>query len=816
MKLLTITEIAPALEHPGFWTQKRLIILQSLLVVYPKKNIRKNNLIKLGIYITDRMNSLFYVKGKEGKKVKYRFTNNEQAECNDVIEMLQNNGWICAFYQLKKKVDRPSVISSKEEVYQGLDTINKFRDRFWQGKLDVKENVKKALAIEFLFGSGLLPREYLYNRTDQNFLNSLKGYITLPLTKGSSREIKIPISARATLLCEWYKRYPNEFSKFVDIDWTDIEYAPTQLYFSGLEAVIYAQLQRKQLPVPLPKVDEFNTVVFRYTEQAFKEANQETEIPKLIQRKKRPTQDLKHLEASRYEREAAAESSNNSKLPPHLEEEATLLADLDYPAESVEDSLPWTQESLITISTIRYQLKKLLTNKKGEYHNGTLSEEQVSPILKNAVESTISRTEERALFGASKTKINTIKSSIDYLKHSKTSLELACIRIHYHLCEQHNTLDTCLGEISSIFERGLLRYPVADLRCWDEEDIELVVCDFILERDQVELKDQTKKDILKNFKRIIRFARRHLKLFTHIELPDTHNNSNIVLTRRNHILGPSEFDRIKGNDSPVLALAFYGGMRASEIASLSLNDIVSEGNELTIYIRKGKTASARRAIPLHLLAPPKVIKEIRDYYETRLIHYRIYKRKSERNKLSFDSKSQVHFLSSNKQYDKSSSVIVVRNALLHLKTQVGTGADLHLLRHSFASMLFLRWYCCKYPDLIKELIDKKHWCFSQKGLAGLRTFFGENPDTVIPNSNITAIIHLIKLMGHKNTDTFFQVYVHSYDTVLEHALRRAHKESDSIELPGKLISELIPGMKSRASQVQLKSRSVTYLVNFNL
>ena len=116
-------------------------------------------------------------------------------------------------------------------------------------------------------------------------------------------------------------------------------------------------------------------------------------------------------------------------------------------------------------------------------------------------------------------------------------------------------------------------------------------------------------------------------------------------------------------------------------------------------------------------------------------------------------------------------------------------------------------------DLIKELVDKRHWCFSKRGLAGLRTFFGEKPDISIPETNITAMIHLIKLMGHKNTDTFFQVYVHSYDTVLEHALRRINEKSDSIELPGKLISELVPSMKSRASQVKLKSRNLKDLVN---
>lgn len=134
-------------------------------------------------------------------------------------------------------------------------------------------------------------------------------------------------------------------------------------------------------------------------------------------------------------------------------------------------------------------------------------------------------------------------------------------------------------------------------------------------------------------------------------------------------------------------------------------------------------------------------------------------------------------------------------------------------RHSFASMMFLHWYCCKFPDLIKELVVKKHWYFSKKGLAGLRTFFGEKPDIPIPETNITAIIHLIKLMVHKNTDTFFQIYVHSYDTVLEHVFKIIYNKIDAIDLPSNLISELIPSLKSRKSQTRLKSRTAKYLSN---
>ena len=68
------------------------------------------------------------------------------------------------------------------------------------------------------------------------------------------------------------------------------------------------------------------------------------------------------------------------------------------------------------------------------------------------------------------------------------------------------------------------------------------------------------------------------------------------------------------------------------------------------------------------------------------------------------------------------------------------------------------WFKDHYKFL-SELVDKKHWCFSKKGLAGLRIFFGEQPDIPIPETNITVIIRLIKLMGHENTDTFFQVYM---------------------------------------------------------
>jgi integrase len=811
MKLLSIENIAPNLAFPGFWEQKKLMFLQSILSICHKNIIRKHDLNLIKVHIISSINSIYPAGDK------YNFVKKEQEQCNEVIEMLQNHGWICCFFQLEIKTKRPSIIPSTGEAYERLSNLNNIRDNFWLGKLDCIPNVKDVFVIEVLFGSGIFHSNLLAQHLDLELISHTKNHITLPIAKGSSRKVHIPISARATLLLEWLKAHPKKHPQQSSLHNLDIKFGPVQAYFSGLEAVIYAQLQRRQLPVPLPDSDVCNPIVFRYTHKAFIKSNPNLVLPKLIQRAPRPSTCTSNDSISQPRND-----SNRNNHTTNLNK--ILLPELSFIQENVEDYIPWIQESLNTINKVRFQLKQLRTDKRGIYQNGTVNEDAVKHILDKVFETTLDRAKRRALQSASigQDKIK-IEESISNINKSFTGLELAISRIQYHLCEKKNTLDTCLNEISSIFEHGLLLYPAVDLQSWDDEDIELVISDYILERENYELGDSTKFEFLKKFKQVIDYARKAHSLLIHIELPEINYQNNIVLTRRNHVLGPSEFDhiqldRIKFSNimtetNPVLILAFYAGMRSGEIAKLSLNDIVIGENELTIYITNGKTPSAKRSITLHLLAPPKAVKIVARYYEARLIHYRAYKRTSQRNKIPHYDKRQVLFLSIDGNCHTNTAIQMIKMSLANLKRQVGRGTDLHLLRHSFASMMFLRWYCCKYPDLIKELVDKRHWCFSKRGLAGLRTFFGEKPDISIPETNITAMIHLIKLMGHKNTDTFFQVYVHSYDTVLEHALRRINEKSDSIELPGKLISELVPSMKSRASQVKLKSRNLKDLVN---
>ena len=811
MKLLNINNMAPELAFPGFWDQKRLMFLQSILNYCTKKVIHKSDLSRIKSHLVENMNAIFF---DASSGIKYSFTKKEQKECNDVIEMLQNHGWICTFFQLKNKIKRPSVIPSSARELKLLNQINLFRDEFWKGQVDFKSHVKTMLVIEMLAGSGVTHPSLLGHDIDTELLSSPRGIITLAVAQSSSCKVKIILSARATLLLEWIKLNSEVLSQPLYLKRHEIKVLPALLYFSGLEPIIYSQLQRSQLPVPPPLPNNAKEAVFRYTNASFELTNGYVATGNLIHRerhKRTISENSENEGLGLVKNESSSNSFSNLSLP-----------ELQYQLDSVEDNIPWIQECLITIGKIRFQLKKLLTNTKGIYENGFLNETQVKAVLDNVVEETLQRAEKRALLKSSIDK-HKIDKCIKILRQSHTCLELACSRIYYHLCQQKNSLDTCLKEISSVFEHGLLLYPAADLRSWDEEDLELMVSDFILERESQELADKTKVNYLQNLIRVIRYARSEHSLFSNLEFPEINLNNGLVLTKRNHVLGPTEFDHLKPNKielnhfmierNPTLILAFYGGMRSGEIAKLSLNDIVSSVDELVVYVRKGKTPSAKRAIPLHLLAPPKAVKVVKDYYESRLINYRAYKKKLARDKQPNDDRAKVQFLSIDGNCEDSTSAKVIELSLSNLKAQIGAGADLHLLRHSFASMMFLRCYCCKYPSFVNELVDKKHWCFSKKGLESLRIFFGENPKKTLSDSNITAAIHLIKLMGHRDTNTFFQVYVHSYDAVLEHALKRVHEDIDSIKLPGKLISELVPNLRSRKSQAKLKSRTAKYLVD---
>jgi len=796
MNSFSINELAPEFAEDGFWEPLRCIYLKGILEVCgDTQRITAKQLPKIEIAINQIFDEV--AEGRRGGLQK--LIQKHKEGCNEVIEKLSENGWICVYFQLKKKPYRPSLLPDNEKDLINLQQAQKLREQFWAGKLAIEQYGLVVFFIELIACTGLS-----YSALKRiNIFEDRSGHIQVPVVDDVELSIEIPISARAYMLQRWCIAHQETLE---GIDNPELLSAMRfQLFLDGCEALVAAQFRRNKLPVPSPNPDNNNPIVFRYLSGDLQSLYGFTSAYQIIPR-------------SQPEVEVITDDS-------------VLLPELGSKAKDIESILPWTLESLATIRQIRSLLRKHLINKHGVFKNTTIDRDTVGEIIFQAKKKTIERARAYALENVKfPHEIEAINEACSYLQHSFTGLELATYRISEHFDSLDNAFDTCMKEISAIFENGILLHPASsNLRNWDEEDLEILINEYLLVRNNgVKLQEITKDQIIKSLRRVIIYGQRSFTAFDNLDVPER-IESTIFITKRNHPMGAIEFDHFVQTAEDnichkvIYYLAFYGGLRSGEIAALTLGSVVCEDdNELWIYIKEGKTPSARRAIPLHFLAPPYVIKEIADYYTEVKRAARVYRQKLPTNERSpFDLK-KVHLLNTihSERVDREITykaqfpspkepAAIIMIALAHMHKRIGTGADLHLLRHSFASNIFLRWYAMKHPEIVKKLSDYGHWLYSEYGLEKLREFLGYNDKEDEKN---TDAIHIIKLMGHSSTNTFFEVYVHSFDAVAKHELARINQQTDEIELPGKLITELIPGMRSRASQRKLASRKAKDLV----
>lgn len=822
-------KLAEELDLPGFWHMKNLIFLETILSVCKTRRIRKDDLSKIGTEIEKNINSR--LDSTPNQKQKYKFNKKNKKECNEVIEHLQNNGWSCSFYQLKVKPYRPSLLPMQAKDLITLNVANHLRESFWLGKADKSIDITVMALLEAVASTGISTRCLLGALRDKHIHTTTNGWLEASISEGSDQYIKLPISDKSRLLFKWCIRNNITFNKFKEaLSQRQLNYGKSQdicrsfsiaelltalqnqPFHNGIEGILCSQLQDSLLPVPRAKP------------YSYLKLDHDKSLPSIALRGEEvlPSKaedfdsDLElawhqHYNPDQYNDVSKITTEDITSSPSTTV--SYVLPELDSNEKDVESIFPWSQESIITLLQIRFQLRRKLIDSAGTYHNDKLPEDYVKAVTNNAFKLTLDRAYERALLSASKIEIADIEQTKSYLEKSFTGLHLAIDRIHDHLIVKKNTLDTCLAEMSSLFQYGLLRHPASsNLKNWDEEDFEILIHDYLLDRqDRKSLNEETKRNILVSFKSLINYSKKTFSLFPNIELALDTDGFNLR-TRRNQVFGPLEFEQLDLNDNPVSLLAFYAGLRSGEIANLTLDDVVTSPSEVVIYIKKGKTPSAKRSIHLHLIAPKKIVESIRSYVDLRQIDYRLYVRDAKKKKEEILLRKQVYLLSNNKDCRTNTAKTVVRDALVNLQAQAGSEADLHLLRHSFASHLFLRWYSCRHPDFITELIDEPHWFFKPEGLANLRIFFGEKPNIPIPDSNITAFTHIIKLFGHKTTHTLFQVYIHSFDAVIQHALKKTHEADNNEELLGKMITKLIPGKRSRKSQVVLESRKIKDLV----
>ncbi|MBU2024311.1 MAG: hypothetical protein KJ609_18490 [Gammaproteobacteria bacterium] len=399
-----------------------------------------------------------------------------------------------------------------------------------------------------------------------------------------------------------------------------------------------------------------------------------------------------------------------------------------------------------------------------------------------------------------------------------------------------NKTNTILSKLSSIFSQSLFDYePASNIENWDEEDASLFIHEVLL---NPEFAPSTNQNRLSQFSTLLSFSRKMLDIWSDVYFPIS-SNGQITTTNRNQILGQQEFDLfinafehhpdIQSDitvSTVIFKILFYAGLRPGELARLTLGDISAHSvEEILIRVRRFKTPASRRIIPLHLLAPPEVCLEIFDYISERLSLFR--KLKSTRAfgegrkpsaaredllNIAEVSDEQTKFLRTFPLFSNADKA--TRIAREEMKLILGEGADLYLLRHSYATHMFLRWYAMRYPDVINELRDRTEWFYSNEAMTLQRHIYRHG--NLVNHSKETDMVHLMKSMGHRFVDTFFAVYCHSYFVAYNHAQEKYMVQRGWENLPVSVgfIQANFPKMKSRTSVAQFQTKTLAGVLDF--
>ena len=256
----------------------------------------------------------------------------------------------------------------------------------------------------------------------------------------------------------------------------------------------------------------------------------------------------------------------------------------------------------------------------------------------------------------------------------------------------------------------------------------------------------------------------------------------------------------------IIALAYYGGLRAAEARRLSMANVVFNDRliDLDIELLRGKTACSRRRLPLASLAPPAILHMVRDYWR---------RRRGEFDRpASPSSIAMFGPCGDPSPYLSSSITTLTRQAL---KEAFGAGATLHLLRHCFCSFLLLRWYAIRQPELLRNLRDRAHAIFQAELQQRLLRYFdcmpredGYENGGEDRNARPYDLISMTKLTGHSAPVVLFQYYIHSYSVIQAHAVRQIRSPVAEIHLSGSLQARLMPRMRSSASRAKYAARTL--------
>lgn len=222
----------------------------------------------------------------------------------------------------------------------------------------------------------------------------------------------------------------------------------------------------------------------------------------------------------------------------------------------------------------------------------------------------------------------------------------------------------------------------------------------------------------------------------------------------------------------IIVLAFYAGLRISEIMQLRYNHILFD-NGLILTIRKSKTRNGIRNLPLELLLPDDVLNEFKEF-----LSY-VNERKKYYNSFVFENLD-----------GKVYSTTTVRKDVQAIFESLGyLQFVFHHLRHSFANWFLLRCYAAfnmipeTTPFLSYELFKKKY-------LERIRVLLlGASSRDRGQEAFSFAMAALARLMGHGGPTVTLETYVHNTDWLF-FLLSRSY-ETQTVRLTSKQAADFL-------------------------
>lgn len=336
--------------------------------------------------------------------------------------------------------------------------------------------------------------------------------------------------------------------------------------------------------------------------------------------------------------------------------------------------------------------------------------------------------------------------------------------LYYQLRTEGNKLATARTLLSRLTPISMLLHDgVLDLSDWDDD----VVLELQIEAQSgSQWSTSTLEKFNESFRQFMRFCQQY-GVLEEVSLPKKQSGSLAPSVLRTRIISPDHMQLLWNtltHNAPagdprqmmglVIALGFYGGLRASEVESLTLNSIVfGDANEeghrnCWVEILGGKTAAARRRVALHIMAPPSIVDAFYTWVKTRRL---------ECSTLPLKEIALFGPRHSPETYMRSSLIQPVIEWMRHM---LGDDIDFHGLRHAAVSWTLLRLHAAQFPHFRNKLQHQYHWMFQPQPLRRILQHFcgAEGSDTL---SRGTLLLQVAKWIGHREPGTLLENYAHT-------------------------------------------------------